>query len=253
MEQDALFKLLPTIFNASSTFLSMATAPFINHDALFANANVVIAYNQKVDALICPSNDGLFDDPVAGLTIGFVWSTDAPQWIVFRSTGTSPTAFGRTSYIPSAGGFSKATVSATRGIDISLQDAQGPFRNRNLSISVEKLGDGSANTIMWGECLGNINPNVPNGPPTLDRANFALFHTGLITGHRWLYPNPLGSLPALQFGSSQRSLDFLVGSRHSAGSNISRCDGSVEFLSAGTDRGVMAALGCGNDGWVKGR
>ena len=256
MEQNNLFDLMPQLGTAVDTVLVAGSGQPVDSfsagtSPLLQDPGMVIAFNQKPDFMICPSNDVLKDVFIEGLFFGNVLYSQptGSQTIFFFAVNS--TAFGRTSYVPTIGGFSAPTVSTTRGIDISFRDAAGPFRTRGQSLSIEALGDGSSNTIMWGESLGWIDPigefGNNTGAPRLFGANFSLFSMGLVTGHTW---NMNGGTT---FGSAQASLPWLIGSVHPGGSNIARCDGSVEFLSSNTTRAVSAQLGCGNDQWIQGR
>ena len=216
-----------------------------------------LAVNQKPDFLICPSNDQLSDRFASELYFGVVQvrNPSPPNTQTFFLFPVNSTAFGRTSYLPMIGGFINDRVSAGRGIDISQRDAAGPFRNRGQSIPVSKLGDGSSNTLMWGESLGSIDPpgeGTPvnnTGAPRFNGTHLALVHGGILTGDRWALDLPQGII----FGSARASIHWLVGSVHPGGSNVSKCDGSVEFLTNSTTRAVMTQLGCGNYGWIEGR
>ncbi|MEM9409794.1 MAG: DUF1559 domain-containing protein [Planctomycetota bacterium] len=256
MEQNNLADIAPPVATAVNTRLSAATAPITSFNALLQDVDMRTVYNQKPDFLICPSNEAYLDAAVdqlyaTNITIDSSPGLDGLWSRFFPMANVGPTLLGRTSYMPIIGGFTSTTIIEPRNINISLRDALGALRNRGDSLPIEGVGDGSSNTIMWGESIGNIqNAEVSEtGAPRLVGANFAMFHTALVTGHRWL----VDERDPILFGSANASYQFLIGSYHPGGSNVCRCDGSVEFLRNNTSRGVMAQLGCGNDGWTEGR
>lgn len=257
MEQTNLSNLVPDYARSIPQNLpELAAASAVvpdNFNDLLAVDELRVMYNQKPDFMICPSNEQYKDVFVTWLGFGNVLLSQQSNVQTIFIFNVNSDAFMRTSYLPTIGGFPSPFVSAARGIDISARDAAGPFRNRGASLSIEKLGDGSANTIMWGECLGWINTaeNSTNGAPQLEGANFGPFSYGLITGHAWLLNG--ADQPAWLFGNAGGSIPWLIGSLHPGGNNVARADGSVEFISANTERGVMAQLGCGSDGWISGR
>ena len=239
--EEALFSWLPAI--ATQPGLDLDNFEFDGSFTLFLIApNMLSAVNHKPELLICPS-DAAYNDVQVGKLYFSVGRGD-PNGQVFTSLfNVNSTAFGRTSYLPSIGGFFNDAELTERAIDIAYLDAAGPMRNRLESIAVSELGDGSSNTILWGESLGSIDPN--DAPEFRDGANMSLFEMGIVTGHRWQ-----AFAQTIMFGSAESSIQFLIGSMHPDGCNVAMADGSIRFIDRRTGRGVMAALGCGNDGWI---
>ncbi len=272
MEQNALANIMPPIATAVTTFLGPGTAPITNFGALLQDSNddqtagFQVAINQQPEFLICPSHDIVRTGAINRLHYANIQATDRPDVIfiaTFNIANAAPTAFIRTSYIPVLGGFHTAFTSEARGIDISLRDAAGPMRNRNDSLPIEGVVDGSSNQLFWVETANRIvpahgdiiftdDPGANSGAPSLLGANFGLLHTAAVTGHRWVIgPNPATDPEhVVMFGTAKASLPWLIGSLHPGGANAARADGSIEFINSGVTRGVLTQLGCGNDGWV---
>jgi hypothetical protein len=234
--EQKLFDLMPAI--ATQPDETMGLLDLLKDNGMNA------AYRTQFESVICPSNADYLDEPIDLLFVGFAQiNTQLLYFLILPVSKDEATRFGRTSYLPSAGGFHLQTIQVSRAINLSITEVAGAMRNRKTSIHTDDLGDGASNTICWSESLGWI---ANNG--VQKRANSALLSTALITGHRWFSSGVPSS--GLLFGNSNASLPMLIGSNHIKGNNVTFNDGSVRFLSAQTSRGVMAALGCGDDGWL---
>lgn len=264
LEQGNLDNLIPSDAKAINTVLSAATTP--THStlaALLGNPNHVIAYNQTVDGLICPSNTFYADAPASQVIAGILLYTDIapgdlmvgdPDIFTLHQAANPPTTgFGRSSYVPVLGAFDRGIdVMADRGWRLTLRQALGVFRPRGQSLSVEKISDGSSNQLMFAESLGTILPADlvdfnPTGAPLLFDVNCLMMCPGCVTGFRWGF----GANPDFQtYGSPRQSTFRQAGSTHPGGNNVARCDGSVEFLSSSTALPVSRQLGASTDGWV---
>ena len=265
MEQTSLFELVPEyVLSISEDLPTLAAgdgslpADFsFGGSTLLADMDLRVMYNQQPGFLICPSNESYRTAFVnwLGFTSNVFSETPDFQHLLWIFPDVDTTGFMRTSYAPLIGGFPYPYVppledAVRRGICISPPDSLGPFRGREGSISVEALGDGAANTIMWAEALGWIENAVDSGTgaPVLTGANFAPFCTGVVTGIPFDKDEEVQ--PGQYFGTSLGAAPPQIGSLHPGGNNVVFCDGSIEFLSNKTDIGIMAQLGCGNDGWV---
>ena len=258
MEQGNLDNLIPADAKAINTKLTAATTPqHPSVGALLGNPDYVIAYNQSIDAFICPSNEVMRDAPVqqvlAGITFKLENNVDGfpDAYTLNPPNGPLTTAFGRTSYLPIIGAYSNRIETANW--TLTRRQSLGAFRVRDNSISVEKLGDGSSNSLMFGESLGSIIPPETDfnetAAPVLNTVHCLPMSAGLMTGWAFAF---FGEDPMVFdfFGNARKSAVWLIGSVHPGGNNVARCDGSVEFLSTTTARGVMRQLGAGSDGWI---
>lgn len=257
MEQTALDTLVPQEAKALTQKLPIGNVA--NLGALLGVQNYVIVYNQKVDSLICPSNTLLNEVPAQQIIGGMV-QTDEQNSVPIRATLIDPngprvTDFTRTSYLPSLGAFTSDTMFTSgqdgRTYDISRRDAAGAFRVRDLSIPVEKLADGSSNTIMFAECLGTILPPCSDfndtGSPDYFDVHQAFMSPGLIMGWRWQF---FGCTDVVYWGNARSAVSWTPGSYHPGGNNLSRTDGSVSFVTNTAQRPVMFQLSAGGDGEV---
>ena len=241
--EQKLFDLMPEI--ATDATNTLEDSPFSGISEFLSDPGMLAALSTKPDLLICPANADYADAFLAQLFYEIPQTTDGPNnYALFYPIGS--TEFGRTSYLPSIGGFLRDSANEGRALDITLEDAAGAMRNRLTSVPVSELGDGSSNTILWGESLGGIEDAASSGTgkPQLTGGNFSLFSMGLLTGDTWLIDD------GINFGSATGSFAFLIGSVHPDGCNVAMADGSIRFIDRRTGRGVMAALGCGNDGWI---
>ena len=188
MGEQGVFDLMPAIATQPEVLLSSATEPISSFNDLISDPGMLTAMHVQLPSVICPSNAELLDKPVSRLLYSTIQAIDVSGLIFVPSINVSPESFGSTSYLPSLGGFHTQHTSFTRAIDISLQDAAGPMRNRNTSIHTSELGDGASNTICWSESLGHdLEGNTwPWPQDQYGAASFALLSTALITGHLWI-------------------------------------------------------------------
>ena len=249
--QQEIFDELPVEFTSPEFDLFSPKSNFSTFNELLNDPGLTFAFNQQIESWICPSNAEYLDAIVSFLTL---WSP--VQLSQSGGTGTAfifnvvSTDFGRSSYIPSMGGFNGPFASATRAFDFDLEQASGPLRNRLDGIRSDELIDGSSNTVCFGESVGWIDSASASstGKPQLVGANFALFGNAAITGNAFFVDG--ADEPASVFGSATGSVNFLFGSMHPDGVPIAMCDGSVRSVNRNTSRQVMAALGCGADSWI---
>ena len=112
MEQNALYDQMPTIATDCSTTLSALTAPFVSATDLYTHLDPTetfghrIALNQQAEFMVCPSHDELRTAALNILHYANIQVTSEANLIylaVFNIASTTPTAFGRTSYIPGFG------------------------------------------------------------------------------------------------------------------------------------------------------
>ncbi len=252
--EQEIFDLMPEIATQPEVFLGSGTAPISNFIQLFQDPGMSAARTTQFSSVICPSNADLLDKPIDQLFYTTAQVVSEPNLIFIVTIAVADEleeTQGRTSYLPSIGGFHTPFSSDPRALDLSLDDVAGPMRNRTTSIHTKDLGDGASNTICWSESLGyDLELDILFNGESVG-ASFALFSNALITGNRWNagIDSKTGETFTILFGDSDNSYPWLIGSNHIDGNNVTFCDGSVRFLSDQTSRGVMAALGCGNDGF----
>ena len=113
---------------------------------------------------------------------------------------------------------------------------------------LESIPDGSSNSAMFAENIGNITMNATNGIP--DRDSTCMWITGAAMRGRgsvgWKRVPPLGYAPTPQYpdgydprntilGNAKYSKGWGTGSMHPAGVNFAFADGAVHNLQRSTD------------------
>ncbi len=130
-----------------------------------------------------------------------------------------------------------SSMSAAATFDWNYRGALG---NTGISyarseITVAEIRDGTTNTYMLGEKY--LNPdNYTDGWGTDD--DFGMYEGAAYDTYRWCHPD---YYPMQDTAGSQLPNRF--GSAHSAGLNMTFCDGSVRFISYSIDRDIHARLG----------
>jgi len=137
--------------------------------------------------------------------------------------------FGLTNYVANIGAI-PITTSPGSGLE-DWRGFHGPMRNREAD-SVDRIADGSSNTLLFGESVGD-NRNE-------DR--------------RWNWVLGGGAVTSLKeggdesnFGTHDNSLIYQFGSNHVT-VNFARCDGSVVALDRNITNQVAQRLGGAADG-----
>jgi prepilin-type N-terminal cleavage/methylation domain-containing protein len=257
MEQTGLDQLIPSDAKLITTKLG-PTTQFPNVNALLNDPDYIIAYNQKPDLYICPSNPDLSNAPTAQVIVGIDMDQSDPipgRFTLNSANGPRTIDFSRTSYLPILGAFATAQDGPGNPPSFSLtrKQAMGVFGIRDTSLSVEQLPDGSSNTLMMGESLGTILPPESSfntiGSPELFDVHHLLMSPGLLTGWGWRFIGD-PTMTVYYWGNARAAVSWNIGSLHPSGNNVAKCDGSVEFLNRDTGRPVMRQLGAGGDGWV---
>lgn len=254
MEQIGIDQLIPQEAKAVTQHLPIGSIDSLG--TLLGSPDFVVAYNQKIDALICPSNYQLNDVPAQQIIGGLIQDQD--QELPQRATlididGPRSTDFTRTSYLPNLGAFQRDTEFTSlidrRTYSVSRRQAAGAFQIRDLSLPVDKLADGSSNTILFAECVGSIYPTcfseLESSGPDYHDVHHAFFSAGLLMGYYWQYP---GCEDIFYWSDARQAASWGAGSFHIGGSNLARADGSVLFVSDSARRPVMFQLSAGGDG-----
>ncbi len=137
--------------------------------------------------------------------------------------------FGLTNYVANIGAI--AVTTSPGGGHENWQGFYGPLRNREAD-AVERIRDGSANTLLFGESVGD-NRNEDR------RWNWVLGGGAVTFGKGYGF--------ASNFGTSKDSRFYQFGSAHTT-VNFVRCDGSVLGLDRDTTNRVVQRLGGAADG-----
>lgn len=182
-----------------------------------------------------PIHDGDPSDPGQDIMAGVGW-----WWPSLTPDGRTD-FMGRTNYVSCSGAH---TGGLNRGgLLAGYAGCMGPREKRTL----ETIGDGTSNTIMYGENVGNIRLDATTGAP--DRNWIHSFYTGGLVRGRGIIPwrqvPPIGTsaTPDYPNGGDPRqtvlgNLKFSswagFGSAHKAGVNVAFADGSTHSLTKDT-------------------
>lgn len=137
--------------------------------------------------------------------------------------------FGLTNYVANIG--ARAITTSPGPGHEDWRGFHGPMRNREAD-AVDQIADGSSNTILFGESVGDNE--------SLDRRWNWVLGGGAIT-----FGSDDGSEP--NFGTHEDSRFFQFGSGHTT-VNFVRCDGSTIALDRNTANSVAQRLGGAADG-----
>ncbi len=241
--------LLPYIEQSSVSNLIMTNMDIDNVQPYWGNSgSTVTAARTRIKTFACPST--FLYRPNAGavvLTLGVFlngvdvtyWDTTSPS---FGSSSSAATvlALGRTSYVGvggyggnSAGWSISASKSALMGIPAGqlALNFEGIFGTRTKT-RYSHIGDGSSNTLLYGETMGGGDKN------TLHASN------------TWIGSGFLPTFPGLNADDGNPIRYWSkFNSDHSAGVvNFVLADGSIRTLSPQTNYGVYIALSGMHDG-----
>jgi prepilin-type N-terminal cleavage/methylation domain-containing protein/prepilin-type processing-associated H-X9-DG protein len=170
----------------------------------------------RIKTLLCPSDDIYMTTSLIALgqhfANGYPNPTDVNGYAVAFPLNDPDypniADIGRTNYLGVGGAFGT-------GRHAFLKTYEGIFTNRSAN-ALGRLPDGTSNTLMFGEAIGQPDPE-PYGP-----AKYAGAWIGI------------GALPALN-GLPARGYQYYdFSSRHPSTVNFAFCDGSVKGLKAGT-------------------
>jgi prepilin-type N-terminal cleavage/methylation domain-containing protein/prepilin-type processing-associated H-X9-DG protein len=241
-------------------------------------ASLYQAYNNKYSAFneVCPANVAVISTPLAafvcpsvpGSAASRVYSETWPSALVQQAFGYSlPSPLTQVSYTTgpsdyrtSAGvlnpfqtiayGGASVTINGALRETIVMPPGVGNTVNDN---SIASITDGTANTIMVGECAGGPNVygpggvvvgSVNNSPPD----TFAMANGGgwgeILNGDEYtsgtLSNNPLAQGPCVMNCTNIRNGGWYA--FHAGGAQFLLCDGSVRFISDAVDPYTFASL-----------
>jgi prepilin-type N-terminal cleavage/methylation domain-containing protein/prepilin-type processing-associated H-X9-DG protein len=167
---------------------------------------------------------------------------------------------GRTNYV-SVYGASSGGRNRTGGTGMGELAAYAGVMTPREKSTLETIPDGSSNSVMFAENIGNITMNPTNGVP--DRDSTCMWITGACSRGRgsvgWKRVPPLGYAPTPQYpdgydprntilGNSKYAKGWGVGSMHPAGVNFAFADGAVHNLQRSTDWTTTYAVMGSRDG-----
>ena len=188
---------------------------------------------EQPSAWLCPSDR----ETTRGRTFAILsYGSDSGVTVFIlrpRADSTVMPVFGITNYVANIGAIA-ITPTPAPGLG-NWQGFYGPLRNRDAD-AVDQISDGSSNTLLFGESLGD-NRNE-------DRRWSWVLGGGAVTfASQYEAPS--------NFGDLQQSRFFQFGSAHDT-VNVVRCDGSVLSLARDTENSVLQRLGGAADGRVVG-
>jgi prepilin-type N-terminal cleavage/methylation domain-containing protein/prepilin-type processing-associated H-X9-DG protein len=202
----------------------------VHKDKSFNNLDIA---HTKVKEFVCPSHDPYSSTPSVLFGSHF-FIQGAPKidksagngvfWTVDTSSKDPMNAqdIGRTTYVGVAGAWGKGASYTgygknDKGQVFDIAQYEGIFTNRSTN-SIGAIQDGTANTLMFGECLGGPNP-PPSGSPQF---GFSWFGAGVLP--------TLAGLPV------QYPYYYQFSSRHTGVVNFSYADGHVAGIKVGSSK-----------------
>ncbi len=172
----------------------------------------------EVSNLTCPSDANVLQTEVLG------WCHPTPDatygWYIISGA----TDFGVTNYVFNMGGIALTRKPTTGLINAGWKGFHAAIRSCEAE-SIEKIQDGSSNTILYGESLGHI--DIVSPQPINRRWSLVL--GGGSVGRANLYS------PEVVFGTPTWSRPLQFGSAHPGVSNFVQADGSTLSVSKQVD------------------
>ena len=196
MEQDNIFRLIPT---------QLMALPPAGGTRWWGDGAAFAAAGSKVRPFMCPSDGGIEATPTSGIwAYKFTYNTT-----IYAASFGPTTNLGRTNYASSAGAIGDAASSAF------YAKWKGPYipGSKTTIISIT-AGDGTSNTIAFGETLGGTEQN--------SHKNSWMGGSNLPTAWGLTTYSPQVS------GSGPQWYNF--SSNHGQLVNFAMCDGSVRSI-----------------------
>ena len=192
----------------------------------------------RLSVFVCPSDlDRNTTQAIMAYSYGH--SNTGIRFTWFTVDGVSPEI---TNYSPNIGAL---PITKDHTGPYAGQGLHGPMRNRDAD-AVDKILDGSSNTILFGESLGRISVTIPDSDGTSKNRRWAWAMSGGAVGA----PTLDFDLPS-DFGDAKESLAFQFGSKHAGGVvNFVRADGSTQSISRTVATETMMRLSGSADGLI---
>jgi len=182
----------PTFFPATGGQGAPSSAGWWN------NTNNLNLSNTRIPIAVCPS-----DDPYSN--VSGTWICMYPQSGTMEAISYGPPGqFGRTNYMPNAGAVGYNSVASGYSF---YQTYIGPMTNRSHN-KIGNIYDGTSNTFMWGETVGDAQTGV---------RNYAAAWMG-------------GCTMALYWGIPAQAQWYNYSSKHTGVVQFGMCDGSVQRI-----------------------
>jgi prepilin-type N-terminal cleavage/methylation domain-containing protein len=179
----------------------------------YHNPNNAMLATTRISIFTCPS-----DDPYSN-TIG-VWiymSTDSTGLLqgVYEPNGSGGQNLGRTNYVPNSGSY--GYVAANPGFNY-LQAYVGPLYDRSHN-KLGNLYDGTSNTILFGETLGDAQTGIRQWSHSWFGGNCGFGYYNLAAQAQW-YTYSSKHTGVVQFGMGDGSVQRLRTLTQSAGGDV---------------------------------
>jgi prepilin-type N-terminal cleavage/methylation domain-containing protein/prepilin-type processing-associated H-X9-DG protein len=235
----------PPVGNNVAESLFEFLLPYVEQGPLYNQLNFN-GYNSQYQNASTPAS------PANAVVKTYLCPADRAPAQVTYSNGTTTWYFGANTYVGNAGVYGWYTTQ---------MDQTGVFYI-NSSVKMTDIGDGTSNTIMFGE-RQRVDPNID----AVYGANFMESHSGWAWANNlpgydylggaaqvinWQFPPGRSAPPSVgDPGYVYDDIRFSVyGSSHTQGANFAFADGSVKFLNQGVPLVVLQQLSTINGGEV---
>jgi len=200
-------------------------------------SGVLFGLFRQISTFVCPSDAG-FDTThyLIRPLYGIEGAVPGPG-VGFRLGHSQP---GLTNYVPNIGAICMMKEVTPELSSQGFSGHFGPMRNRD-SDPIDRIVDGSSNTILFGE---NVGRNTENDVETI-HTRWSWVLSGFSAGRASFYDQAENN-----FGTLQESVDFQFGSAHPSTVGLVLCDGSVKSFSreGAADDSLMQAISGVADG-----
>ena len=195
------------------------------------NPDWTLAHSQ-ISILQCPSDTANAGEATVGMSaLMHSFDSGPPAGAEGIVMYYFPGAFGlgKTNYTGVAGpGWNDGSIAAPASLNANYKPYTGIFTNRS-KVKIANIGDGSSNTLMFGEGLGGNDPGARD-------FQWSWMGTGSMATFRGLCNGPAGSATAVNWAG--------FSSRHTGIVQFCFGDGSVRGLKHGSSSARNAATGC---------
>ena len=200
---------------------------------------IAAGLTNRLSVFVCPS-DTERTTTQAIMAYNYGHSSTGIRFTWFTVAGVSPEI---TNYNPNIGAL---PITKDHTGPWAGQGLHGPMRNRDAD-AVEQVGDGSSNTILFGESLGRVSVTIPDSDGTPKNRRWAWVMNGGGVGAPSLVSG--FNVPS-DFGDAKESLAFQFGAKHTGVVNFARADGSTQSISRDVATETMMRLSGSADGLV---
>lgn len=174
-----------------------------------------------IPAFRCPSDTG---EDTSRARFANAVSDEASTWSNGAWSLTQGNGYGITNYVINAGGIGVSTTPTAGLVANGWVGFHGAIRSRR-SDAIERISDGSSNVPLFGETLGQIDPDNSAGPISA-RPSFTGSMHAVARADLYGVTNNV-------FGQNDESFCFQYGSNHPGTVSVVRGDGSTFSVSTG--------------------